>query len=190
MKRILVLLAVAAFAVPAAASAKGPQSASIDGPGTGGGIDISGDDTALGDLTQHAGLMQAVFGQSPDPMQKQRPKGNLGPEYTITYAVAGPAGDVPVRQDVYPYASPPVTYTKPGQELWDGTKTHGGWFMADAAFKSVLVRAGLPKAAPGDPASGGSFFSAELISLFGAALLLAATTTLVIRRRARPTATA
>ena len=191
MKRILVLFAVTALALPAAAVAKGPSGASIDGPGTGGGLKFYGDGelggTQLGTLTEQAGFFPAMFGQTPDPMQKDRPQGDLGPKYTITWTVPGPDGKTDrLQQDVYPYATPPVTYMKPGVEFFGDMKTHGGWFRSEEGLKQTLVAAGLPKSAPSASSSDSSFFSPGMLSLFGAALLVAMATAIVMRRRARP----
>src|SRR5918912_3294464 len=98
MTRLILLLAVAALAVPAAAAAKGPSAATVSGPGDGGGISFGGGGgggdpaagTPLGNLTMAAGFFPGVFDQTPDPMQPSRPKGALGPKYTITYTVPGP----------------------------------------------------------------------------------------------------
>jgi hypothetical protein len=190
MKRILVLCAVAGLVLPTAAVAKGPSAASIDGRGTGGGITFTGDGesggTALGNLTMQAGLPPALFRQEPNPMMQDRPKGDLGPKYTITWTLPGPTGTDRIKQDVYPYANPPVTYMKPGLKFFDGMETRGGWFAADPQIKQTLVSAGLPETPPSSSSSDGSFFSAGLLSLLGAALLLATTTAIVMRRRARP----
>jgi hypothetical protein len=193
MKRILLFAAIAALALPATALGKGPSAASIDGPGTGGGINISGDresgGTPLGDLTQQGGFFAATFGQQPDPMLQSRPKGDLGPKYTIDYTVPGPNNDTfHLEQDLYPYAvDGPVTYMKPGQKIFD-METRGGWYQAPAGLKRILVAAGLPKAAPSRSSSDDSaLFSAELLSaLVGAALLLAVATVILVRRREHP----
>jgi len=191
MKRMLILCAVTALALPTVALAKGPSGAKIDGPGTGGGLKFSGDGesggTRLGTLTEQAGFFPAMFGQTPDPMQKDRPKGDLGPKYTITWTLPGPDGKTDrLQQDVYPYATPPVTYLRPGLEFFGDMKTHGGWFRSEEGLKQTLVSAGLPKTAPSSSSSDSSFFTTGLLSLFGAALVLAMATTLVMRRRARP----
>jgi hypothetical protein len=198
MKRILFLFAIAALALPTAAAAKGPSAASIDGPGTGGGINISGDGesggTPLGDLTQYGGFFAATFGQQPDPMLASRPKGDLGPKYTITYTVPGPNNEVDkLKQDIYPYApGGPVTYMEPGQRFFGTEQTRGGWFKAAPLVKDTLVEAGLPKVAPSGSASDdAAFFSAELLSaMAAAALLLGAATVIFLRRRERPAAAA
>jgi hypothetical protein len=190
MKRVLIMLAIVALAVPAAALGKGPSGASVNGPGSGGGLTISGDGesggTPLGNLTEQAGFFPAAYGQEPNPMLSARPKGNLGPKYTISYDVPDGEGTVfHIQQDVYPYANPPVTYMKPGQQIF-GMGTRGGWFQADAQLKSTLVSAGLPATAPSGSTSGSSSFPTGLASVLLAALLLAAATAIVVRRRARP----
>ena len=192
MKPVLLLLAALALGMPAAALAKGPSAASIDGPGTGGGIDVTGSlapGSPLIELSEGAGFFPAVFRQTPDPMRDSRPRGDLGPRYRITYTVPGPEGETFVlHQDVYPYATPsPVTYMEPGQKVYR-IETRGGWFVARPQFKDTLVSAGLPKIAPSDASSGNrSFFSTGLLGALAAtALLLAAAAAIVLRRRARP----
>jgi hypothetical protein len=96
----------------------------------------------------------------------------LGPRYTIVWTVPGPPGPAThrVRQDLYPYArGGAVTYTKPGQPIFEGT-TKGGWYR-NAELKNTLVALGLPARAPST-----SGVSAALIGglAAGAALLAAA----------------
>jgi hypothetical protein len=149
MRRSLILVLAAALAVPAAAAAKGPESATIDGPG--GSITVSGDGeggpgTPLGNLVENGGFFPAVFARSPDPMLARRPSGDLGPRYTVTYVVPGPGGDSRIVQDLYPYAQPrAVTYMRPGQRFWGGEQTHGGWYVATG---DLTTSVGLPEAAP------------------------------------------
>jgi hypothetical protein len=189
VKAFVLTLVVALAAAPAAA-AKGPSGAGIDGPGTGGGISIGGNGegpgSPLGNLTMYAGFFPATFGQQPDPMLRHRPKGELGPRYTVTYTGPGPnGGRFRIVQDVYPYAKPsPVTYTAPGQRFFGITGgTKGGWYVADPALKSTLVAAGLPRSAPAG-GSGSSFpaWSAGLVALAAAALLALAAAAFVRRR--------
>jgi hypothetical protein len=190
MTRALLTLTIAALVLPAAAVGKGPSAASVDGPGSGGGLTFGSDGRppdsgALGALAEQSGLYPAVFAQEPDPMLSTRPKGDLGPKYTITWTVPGPNNEIwKLRQDVYPYATPaPVTYMEPGQTVYD-QKTRGGWFQADAALKQTLVDAGLPST-PSAGSSGSSDFPTALLSLLTAFLLVAMTTALIIRRRTR-----
>src|SRR5918998_5983300 len=178
MKRALLVLAIAALALPAAAFGKGPSAASIDGPGGGGGITLRGDGespgTPFGDPTDQSGFFPAVFARQPDPMLDSRPKGDLGPKYTVVWTVPGPNNETwKLRQDVYPYATPaPVTYMDRGQEIFElPGGTRGGWFQADSRLKETLVSAGLPAQASA-VSSGSSTFSASLLSLLAAAMLL------------------
>jgi hypothetical protein len=190
MKPVLLLLAALALGAPAAALAKGPSAASIDGPGTGGGIDVTGNlapGSPLLELSERAGFFSAAFRQTPDAMHDSRPRGDLGPMYEITYTVPGPEGETFVlRQDVYPYATPsPVTYMEPGQKVYR-IKTRGGWFVAGAGLKETLVSAGLPRIAPSDSSSDGSFLTKGLLGALAAAVVLAAAGVFLVRRRARP----
>jgi hypothetical protein len=188
MKRLTLILAAAALALPATAFGKGPAAATMDGPG--GGISFSGTEGsgALGALTEQAGFFPAVFAQEPNPMLADRPRGDLGPKHTITYTVPGPAGeDLTIRQDVYPYATPaPVTYTAPGQRIYD-METRGGWFQAGPELKDTLVSAGLPATASASSSDGWSFPTAPVGALL-LGLLVVGATAVLLRRRARPAA--
>jgi hypothetical protein len=163
---VLVLAAmVAAFTLlaPTAALAKGASAATIDGSGPGGpgngpsgpitlrGNGEPGSGTDLGTLADLSGLFPAVVGQSPDPMldAAPTPTKRLGPRYTITWTIPdGPGTARQIRQDVYPYAAGgPVTYTKPGQPVFDQT-TRGGWFKASDSLRQQLIALGLPNKAP------------------------------------------
>ena len=191
MTRLMLIFAIAALALPSAALAKGPSAATMEGPGGGGGISFSGDEGSgpLGQLTEQAGFFPAVFGQEPNPMLAGRPKGDLGPKYTITYTVPGGEGDeFTVRQDVYPYADPsPVTYLAPGQKVFDMT-TRGGWFQAGPDLKTTLVSAGLPASPRAASSSDDSSFPTTTVGLLAFALLLVLATGLLLRRRTRPAA--
>jgi hypothetical protein len=152
VKRLFLILGAAALLLPAMALGKGPTRASLDGPGLAGPITFQGygtDRRSVGTLAEQAGFFPAAFGQQPGPMLVRRPRGDLGPKYTITYTVPGPSGRADkVRQDVYPYAAlRPVTYMMPGQKYM-GRRTQGGWFRAGSRLKKTLVRAGLPAHAP------------------------------------------
>jgi hypothetical protein len=191
MKRLLLVLALAALALPATAFAKGPDEAKITGPGLDKAIVVSGpeeDGSPMMTFADAAGFFPAVFGQQPNPMLPGRPKGNLGPKYTIEYNVPGGDGmSWTLEQDLYPYALPSaVTYTKAGQEIFDMT-TVGGWW-ADASLKDQLTALGLPKsaaAAEETNASSAGFFSTGHLGVLVLVLLLLGGATLVMRRRFR-----
>jgi hypothetical protein len=156
MRRHLVVAAAfaVALALPALALAKGPSSARLFGPGIDSlavaGQGEMGPGTPLGALVDSGGFFAQMYGQSPDPTSKARPKAALGPRYRVVYIVPGPNGiRSRVLQDVYPYARPvPYTFMKAGQSFWGYRKAHGGWFRASAALKQALVDAGLPADAP------------------------------------------
>ena len=190
MRRLILLLALAVLAMPSQALGKGPSAATMEGPGGGGSITFSGDEGSgpLGSLTQQSGWFAAVYEQEPNPMLAARPKGDLGPKYTVTYTVPGLNNDtLTITQDVYPYASSgPVTYLAPGQPIFD-MQTRGGWFQAGPDLKETLVAAGLPETAPGG-SSDDTPFPTTTVSLLAFALLLAGATALLLRRRARPAA--
>jgi hypothetical protein len=188
---LLLVLALAALALPATAFAKGPDEAKITGPGLDKAIVVSGpeeDGSPMMTFADAAGFFPAVFGQQPNPMLPGRPKGNLGPKYTIEYNVPGGDGmSWTLEQDLYPYALPSaVTYTKAGQEIFDMT-TVGGWW-ADASLKDQLTALGLPKsaaAAEETNASSAGFFSTGRLGVLVLVLLLLGGATLVMRRRFR-----
>jgi hypothetical protein len=188
MKRVFLILSIAALALPAAALGKGPSEASISGPGAGGGggggLTFTGCCTPESPtmmLAEHAGFFPAVFAQQPDPMIDRRPKAYLGPKYTITWTVPGPNNEVwKLRQEVYPYAQPaPFTYMKRGQKVF-GQETRGGWFRASPRLKETLVSAGLPAKAPASaPSSQSSTFPTSLVGLMIAILLITTAATAV-----------
>ena len=192
--RLVLLVAAGAIVVAPVAQAKGPSKAEVNGPGVRKAIVVKGNGeggpgTPLGDFVEEVGYFPAVFGQSPDPMRSARPKGDLGPKYSVTYTVpAGEGNTVILRQDVYPYAKPvPVAYMRHGQPIF-GMVTHGGWYVSDSSLRSTLVQAGLPRSAPSG-ASGGSTFSwlwdARTLAIL-VALVLLGLAVVAMRRRPGP----
>ena len=78
MKRLLLLVAVIALALPTTAFAKGPDEATITGPGLTKAITITGPEEPGSPLMTFAGatgFFPAAFGQEPNPMLPGRPKG-------------------------------------------------------------------------------------------------------------------
>ena len=187
--KLAAALVLLALVLPAAALAKGPAAATMEGPGLAGPTSFPGDvgGGPLGNLVNATGWFPAVFGQEPDPLLASRPAGDLGPRYTITYLVpaGGPEPDT-ILQAVYPYADGgPVAHVAAGQAIFD-TTTHGGWFRATPDLKPILVAAGLPETAPGPSGSDDSF---PALAVSGALLLAVAAglgVALLARRRTRP----
>jgi hypothetical protein len=194
-------LGFAAFALgslvcAAAAQAKGASQATITGKSLNRPIVVRGNGepgqgSRLADLAEQSGFFPEVFGQTPNPMLPGRPKGKLGPKYTVTYLLPGRNGSDAIRQDLYPSAaSGPVSHVRPGQSFFDGQKTHGGWFLAQSSLKTTLAAAGL-RAKASAASTGGSAHSrsgtkAVLVGVPVAFLLLGAGSLALRRRRSRP----
>src|SRR4051812_45454076 len=85
----------AALLLPSAAAAKGPESASVTGPGLERSMAVAGQGelgqgTPLGALVDAGGFFAQMYGQTPDPTSRLRPPGTLGAHYRIAYVVPGP----------------------------------------------------------------------------------------------------
>ena len=183
----LAAAALAALLVPAVAAAKEPSQASISGPGFSKTLKMKDlehfSGSKLAQLTEESGFFPSAVGQSPNPMLPGRPSGKLGPRYTIVWTVPGPPGVSvhKVRQELYPYArGGAVTYTKPGQPIFDMT-TVGGWYR-NPLLKGTLVGLGLSARAPSTSAGGTNFGLLAGIGIPGARALTGAAF-FVARRR-------
>jgi hypothetical protein len=166
--RLFLALAVlmTAALLPATALGKEVKSVTITGPGLDQKITLHGggeiETTPAGSLAMQSGFFPELFDTSPDPTLVRKPDGPLGPKYQATYEFPNPeTGEVArIVQDVYPYAKPyPVTYIAGGREIWEGEDAHGGWYVAAADLKTVLVKAGVPRTAQAvrrNPGSGSS----------------------------------
>ena len=154
LRRTLLLALAILLAAPTAALAKGASEATITGPGLGDGITLAGEGQQGGEelmqIADSAGFFMTVFGSYPSSLADTRPKGDLGPRYTIEYTMPGPSNELDVIvQDVYPYAKPsPVTHMAAGQPYFTTERTVGGWFVASTLLKDQLVSAGLPETPP------------------------------------------
>jgi hypothetical protein len=192
--RFALLLGALAAAVllPAAALGKEIKSVTITGPGLGQAITFDGEGvqletgTAIGDLVMQSGFFPELFDTAPDPTLTDRPKGALGPRFRAIYEFPNPeTGELArIQQDLYPYAKPyPVTYIPKGREVWKGEEAHGGWYLAQPDLKALLVKAGLPRAAPVVRRSSGSSMGLWAGGVGGAAGLLLALGYVASRRR-------
>jgi len=154
--RPLVLMAtvgvvVALWASPA--MAKGPDQATITGPGLDEPIVVSGygepgSGYELSELADGSGLFLVMFEPADPSVVSEAPDGPFGPKFELTFRV--PDGDETastVRQDIYPQAAGgPVTYTEAGQDVF-GMTTRGGWYRTPPSFADLLERLGVPAAA-------------------------------------------
>lgn len=148
-----VALAVATWASPAAA--KGPDQATITGPGLDSPIAVTGFGEPgsagnLGELADGSGLFVVMFGPyDSERAVSEAPTGDLGPKYEITYHIPdGTSAGSTVRQDLYPQApGGPVTYTPAGQSAM-GIITVNSWYQTPAGFGRVLERLGIPVTGP------------------------------------------
>ena len=165
----LALIAVVSLVLPAAAFAKGPAKASIAGPGIA-TVTISGREgstTPFWRLVEATGWFEAAYGPR---LPEVPPAGELGPKYTITWAV--PSSNR-LHQDVYPYAKPfPVTHMARGQEIYD-TPIKGGWFVGGQKLEKALGRIGLPAEPPPTPRAAGSELQTSGIAAAAAFFALA-----------------
>ena len=111
-RAVLLLLAAAACVVLAPpARARARAKATIDGPwALRRPVHLrakSRRSGSLGEVDRAFGFFPAVFQTVPDPMLQQRPAGELGPRYVVTYVVPGPNSERDVlEQHLYPYATP------------------------------------------------------------------------------------
>jgi hypothetical protein len=139
------------LATASPALAKGPDQATISGPGLARPIVLDGNGEPgsgehLGMLSDGSGLFLAMFGPSGgQALTSEAPGGALGPKYELAYRVpGGEPTPATVRQDLYPRAAGgPVTYTRAGQPSF-GSATSGGWYRAPDGFAQLLVTLGVP----------------------------------------------
>jgi hypothetical protein len=160
MRRLISLAGIVALIAvlsPTSALAKGPTSATIEGPGITGTIDVSGEpgsgepgsSATLGQLAEHAGLFAVGFGAGTGQVSTRRPEGELGAELTLVFTVptSATASDT-VVQRLYPYADGgAVTYTDARQTVM-GMQTAGGWYTGGEPLSAALTEVGVPAQPP------------------------------------------
>jgi len=114
---ILTLTAGAVVVASGPAAAKGAVRARvIAGPGIDAPIKVRDFET-IHELAQVTGVYAITYGGN-DTSVIDKPAGELGPRYVVEVTVALSGGDLPIRQDVYPYAGGgPVVHTAGGQLL-------------------------------------------------------------------------
>ncbi|GEM_PF-1712533 len=151
---VIVLTSAIVVAIGGTALAKGPESATITGPGIDEPIEIELIETAHPDVVQklmgQTGLWVATGGGSRIPAE---PTWDLGPAYTLTWINSGPPGDPvekrTIRQILYPLAERGPVIETPSQiglEGWGPDVI--GWFIAPDGLADTLTAMGVPISAP------------------------------------------
>jgi hypothetical protein len=195
MRRSMLLAAAlsAVLLFPAAATAKGPSTATIYGPGLVHALTINGygegeSMSPLGILVNETGFFAQAFQQTPVATSRSQPADRLGPRYDVKYSVPGPNGDSTLSQALYPYAvNGPASYMTPGQKLWGTQSVPGGWYRGTAALKGMLVKEGLPATAPAKRTSRAQAHGPAVAVAAGAGIALAAGALVLLYRRRRST---
>jgi hypothetical protein len=156
MRKALPLICLLALFLASPAHAKGPDRATLTGPGLQKPLVLSGygsDGKApLGALTSAGGFWSQVFGSAAAGVNLgkqlvERPQGALGPRYLVVYRVPGPKISSLLRQELYPYAAEPVSFM-PRQRFWQTRTAPGGWYRLVPRLRATLFKAGLPTTAP------------------------------------------
>lgn len=154
-KRVL-FISLLCLCLAAPAQAKGPDRATITGPGLEKPLVLSGygsdGQAPLGLLTQQGGFWVQAFGGAAAGVEQgkvlaAKPRGALGPRYLVVYRVPGGSSQSLIRQELYPYAAKPVSHM-PRQRFWQTRTAPGGWYEWGPGLKAALVRAGLPATPP------------------------------------------
>lgn len=157
MRRLLIgpMVVAVLMAIAGPALAKGPQGATISGPGIERPIVIDGDGeygngTAFSAFVEATGFWQLVFAADfaggANGLLADAPTDDLGVAYTITWHLA----DARVEAIVYPLAAGgSLTYMAP--DVWVpglNVETEGGWFRAPQALAPMLEGYGVVMLAP------------------------------------------
>jgi hypothetical protein len=152
MFKVLLLLSLLALFLAPTAQAKGPDRATLTGPGLAKPLVFSGygsdGNAPLGVLTSQGGFWAQVFGAAAAGVNQgqalaAKPEGALGPRYFVVYRVPGPKTPSLLRQELYPYAAEPVSFM-PKQRFWQTRTAPGGWYRWGPGLAAALVKAGLP----------------------------------------------
>ena len=185
-------LAVMAFAAVALVgfsdpvSAKGPESATIAGPGIDRPIELMA--TANPDLVtrlmQQTGLW-FTYGDIPHPLGEPLPE--LGQSYTLTWVNGVPPGksvdERTIVQMIYPDAeNGPVIHTPEQEALRGGWgPTAIGWFSAPSGLRDTLAELGVPITAAAPSSQEGT--SVWIIGVVGFILVVGLAVVVVKQRR-------
>ncbi|MDX1437839.1 MAG: hypothetical protein R3335_13590 [Anaerolineales bacterium] len=171
------LLSLLMFGLVFTASAKGPMSATISGPGIDAPVELV--DTTSPDLLfklmEQSGIWYGT-GDLPRPIEA--PAGELGPAYTLTWVNSGPPNESvearTIRQLIYLQAEGGALIYTPVQDSlknWGAGVT--GWFAAPAGLPATMAALGVPlPAAPPSTSFSIPTFGPGVYAAFGVAGLV------------------
>lgn len=155
---VALFTALVLFVFSEPVAAKGPESATISGPGIEQPVALL-DDASLGlkvRLMEQTGIWYA-FGDLPRPIEQ--PAGALGAGYTLTWVNGGPphksVEERTMYQTIYPHAENGVLIHTPSQEGLNGWGPGvTGWFAAPEGLLDTLAEMGAPVPESAAPSSG------------------------------------
>jgi len=136
------------IALAGPAWAKGPETATLAGPGLDQPIDVfsSTEENRSSYLVIALTDLTSLWEPANVELTSEAPTEHLGERYTLTWQMYGPSdadpADYTVRQDLYPNArfGGPVVHLHPSSYL----DTEGGWFQAAEALRETLAALGVP----------------------------------------------
>jgi hypothetical protein len=130
----------------APASAKGPESATITGPGLDDPIELSIGNDGFNGLD--TGVWNALPDSGSAPLVAKAPPGDLGDRYVITWQMMINEDETtPLRQELYLDAEGgAVAYTPAGQPFFD-VKTVAGWYRVPPSTVDAFAELGVPVSA-------------------------------------------
>ena len=141
------ILVMILFANIYPAVAKGPESATITGPGIDQPIELLGtiEMDSVVQLMEQTGLWY----DTGTPIPSKEPVGELGPSYTLTWINSGPpslsAEERTIYQEIYLDAeNGPLIHTPPQESLQGWGAGVIGWFVAPSELKDTLTELGVP----------------------------------------------
>lgn len=148
---VVVVTTAVVVATSGTALAKGPESATITGPGIDEPIELINADYFNSDYTNHVKelMRQTGLWYATSSRISAKPAGDLGPRYTLTWINSGPPGgpveERTIRQALYLYAeNGPVIHT-PAQEGLEGWGPDVvGWFTPPDGLSDTLAALDVP----------------------------------------------